>query len=92
MDTTWTVGVLSAASENVQTLASGMTSTRAGAVEAASDALVMAAMDRGRQEYRIWVADTQIVLLPGLTEQDEVDLIDLAGALLAVESFHSNES
>jgi hypothetical protein len=81
MDTTWTVGVLSAGAENVQTLAGGTTATRAGAVEAASDALVVAAMDRGRQEYRVRVADTVMVLTPGLTEQGDVDLFDLAATV-----------
>jgi hypothetical protein len=65
----------------VQNLAGGTSATRAGAVEAASDALVVAAMDRGREEYRVHVADTLIVVVPGLTEQGDVDLIDLAAAL-----------
>lgn len=81
MDTTWTLGVLSAGVENVQYLAGGSAATRAGAVEAASDALVVAAMDRGRQEYRIRVADTHVVVVPGLTEQGDVDLVDLIDAL-----------
>ncbi|GAA3224663.1 hypothetical protein GCM10017691_12870 [Pseudonocardia petroleophila] len=81
MYTIWTVGVLSAGAENVQTLAGGATPTRAGAVEAASDALVVAAMDRGRQEYRIRVADTLIVVIPGVTEQGDVDLFDLAATV-----------
>lgn len=88
MDTTWTVGVLSAGAENVQHLAGGTAATRAGAAEAASDALVSAAMDRGRQEYRIRVADTHIVVVPGLTEQADVDLIDLSEALRGFESAH----
>jgi hypothetical protein len=65
----------------VQNLAGGTSATRAGAVEAASDALVVAAMDRGREEYQVHVADTLIVVVPGLTEQGDVDLIDLAEAL-----------
>jgi hypothetical protein len=85
MDTTWTLGVLSSGAENVQQLAGGTELTRAGAVEAASDALVVAAMDRGRQEYRISVADTRIVVRPGLTEHGEVDLLDLADALRDME-------
>ncbi|WP_300014807.1 hypothetical protein [Pseudonocardia sp.] len=81
MDITWTVGVLSAGAENLQPLAGGTSATRAGAVEAASDALVVAAMDHGRQEYRVRVADTLIVIIPGLTEQGEVDLVDLPATL-----------
>lgn len=81
MDITWTVGVLSTGAENVKALVGGTSATRAGAVEAASDALVVAAMDRGRQEYRVRVADTLIVVIPGLTEQGDVDLFDLAATV-----------
>lgn len=81
MDITWTLGVLSAGAENVQHLSDGTATTRAGAVEAASDALVVAVIDRGRQEYRLRVADTLIGVVPGLTEQGDVDLFDLAEAL-----------
>jgi len=81
MDITWTLGLLAAGVENVQPLAGGAAATRAGAVEAASDALVVAAMDRGRQEYRIRVADTLIGVIPGLTEQGDVDLFGLADAV-----------
>ncbi len=41
-------------------------------------ALVVAAMDRGNQEYRIRVADTHIVVVPSLAAQRDVDLVDLA--------------
>lgn len=78
MDITWTLGVLCAGAENVQTLAGGTAATRTDAVGAASDALVAAAMDRGRQEYRVRVADTLVVVTPGLTEQGYVDIFDLA--------------
>ncbi|GAA2574285.1 hypothetical protein [Pseudonocardia hydrocarbonoxydans] len=81
MDITWTLGVLSARVENVQPLADGTATTKAEAIEAASDALVVAAMDRGRQEYRVCVADTMIGVIPGLTEQGDVDLFGLAEAL-----------
>lgn len=81
MNITWTVGVLSVRAENVKTLAGGIAATRAQAVEAASDALVVVAMDRGRQEYRVRVADTLIVVIPGLTEQGDVDLFDLAATV-----------
>lgn len=85
MNTTWTVGVLSAGSETVRHLAGGIATTRSGAVDAASDALMMAAMDRGRQEYRIALADTHVVLTPGLTERGDVDLVDLVDALRDME-------
>ena len=81
MDITWTLGVLSAGVENVQPLAGGTAATEAEAIGAASDALVVAAMDRGRQEYRVCVADTLIGVVPGLTEQGDVDLFGLAEAL-----------
>ncbi|MBW0116170.1 hypothetical protein [Pseudonocardia abyssalis] len=85
MNTTWTLGVLSAGAENVQPLAGGTGSTRAGAVEAASDALVVAAMDRGHEEYRVSLTYTRIVVRPGLTDRGEVDLLDLADALRDME-------
>ena len=78
MDITWTVSVLSTAVENVQRLAGGTAATQGEAVEAASDALVVAAMDRGRQEYRVRLAETLIVVIPGLTEDGDVDLFELA--------------
>lgn len=92
MDTTWTLGVLTVGVENVQHLADGHAGTRAGAVEAASDALVVAAMERGRERYRISVADTQFVVRPGLTAHGDVDLMDLADALHAIDPFRSNAS
>lgn len=92
MDTTWTLGVLSAGAENVQPLEGGVAATRERAVELASDALVVAAMERGRQEYRISVAGTLIIVRPGLTEQGEVDLVELAATLWRLESCRSRES
>jgi hypothetical protein len=86
MNITWTLGVLSAGAENVQPLTGGTASSEAGAIEAASDALVVAAMDRGRQEYRVCVADTMIGVLPGLTEHGDVDLFGLAEALPRITS------
>jgi hypothetical protein len=86
MNITWTLGVLSAGAENVQPLDGGTAATWAGAIEAASDALVVAAMDRGRQEYRVGVADTLIGVVPGLTEQGDVDLFGLAEALPRITS------
>ncbi|MDN5760066.1 MAG: hypothetical protein L0H59_16335, partial [Tomitella sp.] len=79
------LGVFNAGVENVQPLAGGTTATQAEAIGAASDALVMAAMDRGRQEYRVCVADTLIVVIPGLTEQGDVDLFDLAATVPGFE-------
>ena len=81
MDITWTVGVLTTGVENVQPLAGGIAATRAEAIEAASDALVVAAMDRGRQEYRVCVADTLIGVVPGVTERGDVDLFGITEAL-----------
>lgn len=85
MDTNWTLGVLSAGAENVQPLAGGAAATRSEAAEAASDALVVAAMDRGRQEYRVRVADTLIVVIPGLTEHGDVDLAELGATVTRFE-------
>jgi hypothetical protein len=84
MDTLWTLRVLGAGSENLQLLAAGTARTWAGAVAAASDALVVAAMDRGRQEYRIDVADTRAIVVPGLTDQGEVDLLDLTDTIRSI--------
>lgn len=89
MDTTWTLGVLTPGAENVQHLADGTADSRAGAVEAASDALVLAAMERGREQYRISVADTQLVVRPGLTARRDVDLVDLMDALYDLERFRA---
>lgn len=43
-------------------------------------------MDRGRQEYRVCVADTLIGVVPGLTEQGDVNLFGLAEALPRITS------
>jgi len=64
----WTVGVLGHGSENVRGVAAGAEVTGEAAIEAASDAAVMVAMDRGRQEYWISLAGTEMILTPGLTE------------------------
>lgn len=73
--------MLPAGAENVLALAGGIEASRADAIEAASGALVVAAADRGRAEYRLTVADTRIIVVPGLTEQGAVDLVDLSSAL-----------
>ncbi|WP_141282846.1 hypothetical protein [Pseudonocardia hydrocarbonoxydans] len=88
MDIIWTLGVLSAGVENVQPLASGTAATEGGAIQAASDALVLAAMDRGRHEYRLTVAETLLGVIPGLTEEGEVDLLRLAEVLPRLTSHH----
>lgn len=86
MKITWTLGVLSSGAENVRPLAGGTTATQEEAIGAASDALVVAAMDRGREEYRVTVADTLIGVIPGLTEHGDVDLFGLAEALPRITS------
>lgn len=73
MDVSWWVGVLPSGVENVQTVASGREATNAAAAGAAVDALVIVAADRGRQEYRMSVAGTEMMVLPGLTAEGEVD-------------------
>ena len=84
MDVPWTVGVLPTGVENVQMLASGVEETRAAAVEAASDALVVAACDRGRAEYRLCVAGAEMVMIPGLTEDGMIDASSLRDALVSL--------
>ncbi|OJY39312.1 hypothetical protein [Pseudonocardia sp. 73-21] len=79
MDVKWWVGVLPSGVENVQTVASGHEATHAAAAGAAVDALVVVAADRGRQEYRLRVAGAELMVLPGLTEEGDVDLDALAG-------------
>lgn len=78
MDVTWWVGVLPSGVENVQTVASGSEETREAAAEAAVDALVVVAADRGRQEYRLRVAGTELMVLPGLTPEGDLDLVALS--------------
>ena len=73
--------MLSPGEENVQPLAGGTAATWASAIESASDALVAAAMDRGRQEYRVIVAETLIGVIQGLTEHGDVDLFGLTETL-----------
>jgi len=67
MDVAWTVGVLPAGVENVQVLAAGVGGeNRASAVDMASGALIVAAADRGRAEYRVSLAGTELMVIPGL--------------------------
>lgn len=77
MDGSWWVGVLPAGVENVQTVAAGEETSRAAAIDAAVDALVVVALDRGRQEYRLTVADTQMIIFPGLTVDGCLDMQSL---------------
>ena len=91
MDTTWTVGLLPAGVENVQTVATGTEGTREEAIEAASGALVVAAIRSGRAEFRVSVADTRVIVVPGLTAHGEVDLYDLRDALWSVERVRAAE-
>lgn len=88
MDVSWTVGVLPAGVENVQPLASGVGESRAAAIEEASDALVVAAADRGRAEYRVSVAGAEMMVIPGLTDDGEVDLDRLRDTLASLTRAH----
>jgi hypothetical protein len=81
MDATWSVGVLPSGVENVQMVAAGEEATEEAAIDAASRALVAVADDRGRREYRVVVAGTRMVVLPGLTADGDVDLDALAQAV-----------
>ncbi|WP_300011084.1 hypothetical protein [Pseudonocardia sp.] len=81
MDGTWRVGVLLDGTENVRTLAVGSSDTVAEAVSAATDALVCAALAHGRHEYRVAVAGTEIIIMPGLDQVGAVDFDALRGAL-----------
>jgi hypothetical protein len=77
MDGSWWVGVLPAGVENVQTVAAGEEISRVAAIDAAVDALVVVALDRGRQEYRLAVADTKMIIFPGLTVDGRLDVESL---------------
>lgn len=84
MDVSWTVGVLPAGVENVQPLASGVGESRAAAIEEASGALIAAAADRGRAEYRVSVAGAEMMVIPGLTDEGVVDLLGLQDTLASL--------
>lgn len=84
MNVSWTVGVLPAGVENVQPLASGVGESRAAAIDEASEALVVAASDRGRAEYRVSVAGAEMMVIPGLTADGEVDLLSLRDTLTSL--------
>lgn len=74
MSETWSVGVLPPGVENVETVAAGEEPTVEAAIEAASDAFAVVAADRGRAEYRLAVAGTELIVLPGLTDDGAVDV------------------
>ena len=74
MDGSWWVGVLTAGVENVQTVAADEETSRGAAIDAAVDTLVVVVLDRGRQEYRLTVADSQIIIFPGLTVDGRLDI------------------
>lgn len=86
MTATWTLGVLPDWAENVVALDSGQEATTAAAMSAASasllDAVVAAGRD-GRQEYRLTVADIQMIVIPGLTVDGTVDIEELEQSLHA---------
>lgn len=84
MGVLWTVGVLPAGVENVQPLASGVQASWAAAIDEASGALVVAAADRGRAEYRVSVAGAEMMVIPGLTEDGDVDLSSLQDTLTSL--------
>lgn len=83
-NTAWTVGVLARGSEIVERLVDGEEITEQAAIEAASDAAMWVAMDRGREVYRITAAGTEMVLTPGLTDGGDVDLWGVQDAVLSL--------
>jgi hypothetical protein len=84
MDETWQLSVLAAGTENAQYVAGGAETTVAAAAAAAADALVAVAEQRGRQEYRLTVGTTQLVITPGLTENGHIDVHAARDAVLSV--------
>ena len=80
----WTVGVLARESGTAQRVAGGEEGTEQAAIEAASDAAMWAAMDRGREVYRITAAGTEMILTPGLTDGGDVDLWGVQDAVLSL--------
>jgi len=74
------LGVLATGAENVQVVALGDEATLEVACVAAADALVAAAGVFGRQEYRLTLADTDMIVLPGLDEDGVLDVSSLRDA------------
>ncbi|AEA26499.1 hypothetical protein Psed_4340 [Pseudonocardia dioxanivorans CB1190] len=77
----WSVGVLATGAENTVTVRGGAESTVAAAWATATAALVRAVEQWGRQEYRLTVAGTPVMVMPGLTAAGRVDVEDLAESL-----------
>ena len=72
--------MLPTGAENLITVGSGRETTHAAAAESAVDALVRcaAALGRsGRQEYRVTVAGSRMIVTPGLNADGTVDLVAL---------------
>lgn len=84
MDETWRLSVLAAGAENAQHVAGGAEDTAAAAAVAAADALIAVAEERGRQEYRLTVGTTQLVLTPGLTADGRIDLDAARESVLSI--------
>jgi hypothetical protein len=74
MNETWSVGVLPAEVENVEMVAAGEEPSVEAAIEAASEAFAVLATDRGRAEYRLTVAGTEMIVFPGLIDDGAVDV------------------
>ncbi len=73
--------MLPAGVENVEVLAHGDEATIEAAVIAAADALVGAAQVWGRQEYRLTLAHTEMIVMPGIDDDERVDLDALRDAV-----------
>lgn len=80
MDAMWTLAVLPTGAENLIELGSGREATPAAAAERAVDTLIRCAAalgGSGRQEYRVTVAGSQMIVTPGLAADGTVDLVAL---------------
>jgi hypothetical protein len=80
MNPAWTLDVLPAGVENRIPLSDGRAPSRHAAVGAAVDALVCVAAalgSSGRQEYRLTVAGSEMIVIPGRTGDGRVDLVAL---------------
>lgn len=80
MNLTWVLDMLPAGAENRLTLGGGRAESRCAAVAASVNALVQvaAALGKvGRQEYRLTVAGSEMIVIPGLTHDGLVDLVSL---------------
>lgn len=81
MNTTWALGVVAAGTQDVQPLAGGVEESVTAAREAAGDALVLAALGRGRQQFRLRLAGTDLMVLPGSSEDGRVEVDSLYDAV-----------